>query len=135
MKPRGLQPLSMSFRLFRPFVLNSFFKLFSYDIVNWLQTCCVNACWLTTYQVKVSLLLINRFLSKYLFKCDSDLRSLFKLNHSEKREDGNISYSFQVLCLSIETLIIFMIGLVLRAISAPIKSHLLGPFRQAEIHP
>lgn len=135
MKQRGLQPLSMSFRLFQPFVLNSFFKLFSYDIVNWLQTCCVNAYWLNTDQVKISLLLINRHLSKYLFKCDSDLRSLFKLNHSEKREDGNISYGFQVLCLSIETPIIFMIGLVLRAISAQIKSHLPGPFRQAEIHP
>lgn len=91
MKPRGLQSLSMSLCLFRSFVLNSFFKLFSYDIVNWLQTCCVNACWLTTDQVKISLILINRYLSKYLFKCDSDLRSLFKINQSERKEDAGFS--------------------------------------------
>lgn len=35
---------------------------------------------------------------------------------------------------SIETPIVFMIGVGLSAISAPTQSQLLGPFRQAEIH-
>lgn len=88
----------MSFRLFQSFVLNSFFRLFSYDIVNWLKTCCVTACWLASDQVKILLLLINRYLSKYLFECDSDLRSLFNINQSERGEDGYISYTCSFHC-------------------------------------